>query len=77
MPYVNIQITDEGVTRDHKQQLIADTTQMLQTVLGKEPKSTHVVIEIVPTDNWGVGGELVSDIRSRQAGESQAADQNN
>ena len=65
MPYINIQVTDEGVTREQKQKLISGTTKLLQDVLGKDPKTTFVVIEEVPTDNWGVGGELVSDIRAR------------
>lgn len=67
MPYVKIQVTDEGVTREQKEELIAATTTMLQEVLGKSPSSTFVVIEEVPTDNWGVGGELVTDIRARTA----------
>lgn len=67
MPYVNIQVTDEGVTREHKQALIKQTTQMLQDVLGKNPASTHVVIDIIPTDNWGVGGRVVTEIRAEAA----------
>ena len=67
MPYVNIQVTDEGVTREQKQELIAATTNLLQDVLGKNPSSTFVVIEEVPTDNWGIAGELVTDIRARNA----------
>ena len=67
MPYVKIQVTDEGVTRDQKERLIASTTTMLQEVLGKSPSSTFVVIEEVPTDNWGIAGELVTDIRARAA----------
>ena len=67
MPYVKIQVTDEGVTRDQKEVLIASTTTMLQEVLGKSPASTFVVIEEVPTDNWGIAGELVTDIRARAA----------
>ncbi|MBL4788512.1 MAG: 4-oxalocrotonate tautomerase family protein [Kordiimonadaceae bacterium] len=67
MPYVNIQVTDEGVTREQKQQLIEATTALLKDVLGKDPATTFVVIEEVSTDNWGVGGELVTDIRARQA----------
>lgn len=35
MPYVNIRITDEGVTREQKQQLIEGATQLLVDVLGK------------------------------------------
>jgi 4-oxalocrotonate tautomerase len=67
MPYVKIQVTDEGVSREQKQELIASTTRMLQDVLGKSPTSTFVVIEEVPTDNWGIAGELVTDIRARAA----------
>jgi 4-oxalocrotonate tautomerase len=70
MPYVNIQVTDEGVSREQKQELITATTNMLRDVLGKDPATTFVVIEEVSTDNWGVGGELVSDIRARKAAQS-------
>ncbi len=63
MPYVNIRITDENVSREAKAALIERTTQMLVDVLGKNPETTVVVIDEVPTDNWGIGGELVSDRR--------------
>jgi len=67
MPYINIQVTDEGVTRDQKKQLIHGSTKLLQDILGKDPKTTFVVIEEIPTDNWGLAGELVTDIRARAA----------
>ena len=67
MPYVNIKVTDEGVTRQQKETLIAATTQLLKDVLNKNPASTFVVVEEVSTDNWGVGGEFVTDIRARTA----------
>lgn len=63
MPYVNIRITDEAVTREAKAELVARTTQMLVDVLGKNPETTVVVIDEVPTDNWGIGGTLVTDRR--------------
>ena len=67
MPYVHIQITDEGVTRPQKAELVARTTQMLTEILGKTADTTVVVMEEVPTDNWGIGGELVSARRARGA----------
>ena len=67
MPYVNIQVTDEGVTNDQKRELIAKTTDLLQEVLGKNPKSTFVVIDEVSTNNWGIAGEQVTDIRARKS----------
>ncbi|MBL4672223.1 MAG: 4-oxalocrotonate tautomerase family protein [Arenicella sp.] len=70
MPYVNIQVTDEGVSREQKQELIKATTNLLRDVLGKDPSTTFVVIEEVATDNWGIGGELVTQIRARKAAQS-------
>lgn len=63
MPYVNIKITDEGVTQEQKQQLIAGTTQLLVNVLDKDPATTFVLIEEVKTDNWGIGYESVTTLR--------------
>lgn len=60
MPYVNIKITDEQVTADEKKRLIAGVTILLQQILGKNPETTVVVIDEVPTDNWGIGGEQVT-----------------
>lgn len=56
MPYVNVRITDEGVTPEQKAAVIAGVTDLLVDVLGKDPSTTHVVIDEVPLDNWGVGG---------------------
>ena len=63
MPYVNIKITDEGVTAEQKKQLIQGATQLLVDVLGKNPATTVVVIDEVNTDNWGIGFDVVSELR--------------
>jgi len=65
MPYVNIKITKEGVTPEKKAVLIKGATALLQNVLGKNPQTTVVVIDEVETDNWGIGGETVTDRRKR------------
>jgi 4-oxalocrotonate tautomerase len=67
MPYVNIKITNEGVTKEDKERLIAGVTDLLATVLNKNPATTIVVIDEVETDNWGIGGELVTAIRKRDS----------
>ena len=60
MPFVNIKITREGATPEKKQELIAGVTRLLADVLGKNPKTTVVVIEEVDTDNWGIDGQSVT-----------------
>lgn len=63
MPYINIKITDEQVTSEQKAALIKGATQLLVDVLNKNPATTVVVIDEVNTDNWGIGGDVVTDLR--------------
>lgn len=65
MPYVNIKITDENVTKEQKLKLIKGVTDLLVDVLDKNPATTVVVIDEVNTDNWGIGGECVTELRKR------------
>ena len=65
MPFVNIKITNENVTKEQKVKLIEGVTQLLVDVLDKNPATTVVVIDEVNTDNWGIGGESVTEIRKR------------
>lgn len=65
MPYVNIKVTEEGVTAEQKQALIKGTTQLLVDVLNKDPETTFVVIDEVNTDNWGIGYNTVTDLRNK------------
>lgn len=66
MPYVNIKITDENVTKEQKEKLIQGATQLLVDVLGKNPATTVVVIDEVHTDNWGIGGECITELRKKK-----------
>lgn len=65
MPYVNIKVTDEGVTREQKARLIKGVTDLLQEVLDKDPSTTYVVIDEVDLTNWGVAGLNVEDYRKQ------------
>ena len=69
MPYVNIKITPEGATAEKKAELIAGVTSLLQEKLGKNPATTHVVIDVVDTEDWGLGGLPVDEFRRRAAAE--------
>jgi 4-oxalocrotonate tautomerase len=63
MPFVNIKLTEEGATSEQKAELIKRVTDLLVEVLGKYPQTTIVVIEEVPTDNWGIAGQTVTERR--------------
>jgi len=65
MPYVNIKITKDGATAEKKAKVISGVTNLLRDILGKNPATTVVVIDEVDTDNWGIGGESVTERRKQ------------
>jgi 4-oxalocrotonate tautomerase len=67
MPYVNVKVTKDGVTREQMSQIVAEITATLQRVLNKKPEHTHIVIDEVETDNWGYAGMLTTDYRKQKS----------
>ena len=65
MPFVKIEVTREGVTREKKQELIKGVTDLITNVLNRDPHLTHVVIQEVDPDDWGYAGEQVSFLRKK------------
>lgn len=65
MPYVKIEVTREGVTREQKQKLIAGVTDLITEILDKDPQLTHVVIQEIELDDWGFAGEQISVLREK------------
>ncbi len=65
MPFVNIKIAKDGATPEKKAELISGVTNLLRDVMGKNPATTVVIIEEVDTDNWGIGGETVTQRRKQ------------
>jgi len=65
MPFLHLRITDDGVTREQKAQLVREFTDTLSRVLGKKPEHTHIVIDEVPVENWGFAGVLTDTYRSQ------------
>ena len=65
MPYVKIEVTREGVTREQKKALVKGVTDLIVDVLNKDPQLTHVVIQEFDLDDWGYAGEQVSSLREK------------
>ncbi len=68
MPYVNIKITKEkeAVSVEQKRALIAGVTKLLGDTLKRDASRTVVVIEEVSTDDYGFGGESITELRLKQ-----------
>ena len=69
MPYINVKITKEhdGLSREQKARLVKNLTDALVAVLGRGEKTTVVTIDEISTDDYAIGGRLVSEIRKRQS----------
>lgn len=68
MPLVNIRLArrEQPTTREQKAALVAGITELMHKVLDKRPESVVVLIDEIDPENWGEGGELVSQIRQRR-----------
>ena len=63
MPYINVQITKDGVSVEQKRQIVAEMTETLVRVLGKKPEHIHIVIDEIELENWGFAGKLTTEFR--------------
>ncbi len=68
MPFVNVRITKEQgcpTTTEQKKELIAGITELLSKVLNKNKASTVVIIDEIDTDNYGLGGKSITEVRKQ------------
>ncbi|MWV62087.1 2-hydroxymuconate tautomerase family protein [Helicobacter saguini] len=65
MPFVNIRITKENgePTKEQKEALIDGVTELLAKVLNKNKASSVVIIDEIDTDNYGLGGKSITNVR--------------
>jgi 4-oxalocrotonate tautomerase len=68
MPYVNIKITREGARHEQKAALIKGVTDLLVSILDKNPATTFVVIDEVEMEDWGIGDLPVEEYRRKLDG---------
>lgn len=67
MPIVTIKLIPDGITTEQKAEVIKGVTDVLFDVLGKPREVTTVIIEEIPAENIGKGGESTAAIRARNA----------
>ncbi|MEM9915081.1 MAG: 4-oxalocrotonate tautomerase family protein [Planctomycetota bacterium] len=67
MPYINVKLTEPGVTTEHKAEIVRRFTDTLVEVLGKKPEHIHIVLDLVDEENWGYAGMLTTEYRKTQA----------
>ncbi|ELP5667040.1 4-oxalocrotonate tautomerase family protein [Campylobacter upsaliensis] len=69
MPFVNIKITKENKTptKEQKEALIQGVTELIAKILNKNKTSTVVIIDEINTDNYGLGGESITQVRKKQS----------
>ncbi len=70
MPYVNIKITRDGVTKRQKGIIIKEVTETLVRTLDKNPEHIHIVIDEIDPENWGYAGMTTTEFRKKTAKKS-------
>lgn len=60
MPFIQIEVAD--ATKEQKEKLIADITQVASDTLGIDANAFYVLIKENSTDNWCIGGQTLTNI---------------
>ena len=66
MPY--IQIETAKATKEQKEKLIAQVTQVASDILGLEKAAFFCLVKENETDNWGIGGKTLTQIQKEKQG---------
>ncbi|EKR5467843.1 2-hydroxymuconate tautomerase family protein, partial [Campylobacter upsaliensis] len=54
-------------TKEQKEALIQGVTELIAKILNKNKASTVVIIDEINTDNYGLGGESITQVRKKQS----------
>ncbi|MBE3021613.1 4-oxalocrotonate tautomerase family protein [Campylobacter sp. RM13119] len=63
MPFINIKTAAPEPTKEQKEQIIKETTEMMVRILGKQKERVMVFIETYDQDSVGVGGKSIEEIK--------------
>ncbi|QKG28500.1 tautomerase family protein [Campylobacter sp. RM16187] len=66
MPFVNIKVSAPEPSKEQKKQIIAEVTDTLVRVLGKDPAAVLVMIETLEVESIGKNGLSLEDLRSKK-----------
>lgn len=58
MPYVSIRVAGK-LSREQRQVIAKEVSETLEKHAAKPKKSTYIVFDEVPRENWAVGEELL------------------
>ena len=60
MPFT--QVETASATKEQKQALIAELTDAASRIMGIDAEAFYVLIKENSTDNWGLGGRVLTDV---------------
>ena len=77
MPLIQVKLIENVFTREQKRQIISRLTDAMVSVEGENLRPvTWVVIEEVPSGEWGIGGQAMTteDVQGLAAGVAVSGD---
>lgn len=68
MPIINVKMTHEdgGATKEQKELLAKELTQVFVKIFNRGEKTCVVTIDEVSMDNYAIGGKTISQIRNKE-----------
>lgn len=66
MPFVNVKVIENQITLEKKKQLVAELTDLIVNVMGREREYTVITIDELKEYQWAIGGVTLDESSNKE-----------
>ena len=66
MPFVNVKVIENQITLEKKKELVAELTDLIVNVMGREREYTVIIIDELKEYQWAIGGVTLDESSNKE-----------
>lgn len=66
MPFINVKVIENQITLEKKKELVAELTDLIVNVMGREREYTVIIIDELKEYQWAIGGVTLDESSNKE-----------
>ena len=66
MPFINVKVIENQITLEKKKELVAELTDLIVNVMGREREYTVITIDELKEYQWAIGGVTLDESSNKE-----------
>ena len=66
MPFINVKVIENQITLEKKKELVAELTDLIVNVMGREREYTVITIDELKEQQWAIGGVTLDESSNKE-----------